>query len=120
MKKKIILITILVILIGAMIFSILAYDVINPVSCFGGMFEVIFTNKNYTVVQNFPKKVMLSKSTNIYGKTAKQLLDEYMQSRNFVEIEEERLGGILVYTNGEIKEKIGFSVNGYFSKWEWE
>ena len=42
-----------------------------------------------------------------------------MEARGYKENEEEQLGGLLVYYNGEKKECISFSINKYYSKWQW-
>ena len=43
-----------------------------------------------------------------------------MESRGFAEIEEERLGSLRVFTNGEEKEWVMYSQNGFFAKWTWQ
>lgn len=123
MKKKVIIISCilaLLILISATLFSIMKFGVINPFSSCFGMLEILFTDKEYTVVQNFPKRVIFSKTLDTYQISPKELLDSYMENRGFKEIKEERMGGILVYSNGIEKEYIGFSSNRYYSKWNWE
>lgn len=115
MKKKIIItITILIclaILVCATIFSIFKFSVWNPFSSCFGMLQILLTNKEYTVVQNFPEKVIFSQSD--YS------LDEYMEKRGFYELPEKQMGAILVYSNGETEETIWVRTNAYYSKWQW-
>ena len=121
MKRKRVIITIIIciiILFGATIFSISKFNVWNPFSSCLGMLEILFTNREYTIVQNYPSRVVFCKTSAWSNKTSIQYLDEYMKNRDF--ILEEQVGGILIYSNGSEKEYISFSENKYFSKWEWE
>lgn len=123
MKRKGIIITIVivgVILLSATIFSILKFGVWNPFSSCFGMLEILFTDKEYTVVQNNPNRVVFSKTADTSNKSGGQFLDEYMEKRGFHFVPEEQMGGILVYSNGSEKEYISFSTNKYYSKWEWQ
>ena len=85
-----------------------------------GLYEVTFTDKEYTTIQETPKKVMIVKNNSIYGKTAKEIFDEYMESRGFKEEKRQKQEGILVYSNGKIKENIKFLANKYYAKIDWE
>ena len=124
MKRKSIIITIVIccaILLGATIFSIAKFGVWNPFSSCFGMIEILFTDKEYTIVQNYPFKVAFSKTSDTSSKGGgKYLLDEYMESRGFYDVPEERLGEMLVYSNGSKKEYIIYSTNKYYSKWNWK
>lgn len=84
------------------------------------MLEILFTDKEYTIVQNTPNRVVFSKTADTSNKSSGKFLDEYMESRGFYFVPEEQMGGILVYSNGSEKEYISFSINKYYSKWEWQ
>lgn len=119
-KKVIAIVVSMIALISvAAIISVMEFGVINPFSSCFGMLEILFTDKEYTVVQNYPNKVIFSKTGETLSKSADKMLDEYMQSRGFTEIPEEQMGGVLVYSNGIEKEHISFSGNKYYSKWIW-
>lgn len=123
MKRKgiiIIIVICIVILFTATIFSIAKFSVWNPFSSCFGMLEILFTDKEYTIIQNSPNKVVLSKTSDTSNKSGGQFLDEYMENRGFYFVPEEQIGGILVYSNGSEKEYISFSTNKYYSKWEWQ
>lgn len=123
MKRKGIIITIAicgVILLSSTIFSIVKFSVWNPFSSCFGMLEILFTDKEYTIVQNTPNRVVFSKTADTSNKSSGKFLDEYMESRGFYFVPEEQMGGILVYSNGSEKEYISFSINKYYSKWEWQ
>ena len=123
MKRKGIIITIAicgVILLNSTIFSIVKFSVWNPFSSCFGMLEILFTDKEYTIVQNTPNRVVFSKTADTSNKSSGKFLDEYMESRGFYFVPEEQMGGILVYSNGSEKEYISFSINKYYSKWEWQ
>lgn len=123
MKRKTITIIILVVFIilsSATIFSIAKFSVWNPFSSCLGMIEILFTDKQYTIVQNFPNKVGFSKSGDTSDKLAGEYLDEYMKNRGFYFVPEKQMGAELVYSNGKEEECIIFSVNKYYSKWIWQ
>lgn len=113
--KRIIVIIICIFIILASIFSMFKFGVINPFSSFFGMAEILFTNKSYTIVQHFPKKVGFSKSLSY-----KDFLDEYMKKRGYQELKDQQMGATLVYSNGSKIEKIDVYVNAYYSKWIWK
>lgn len=117
--KKIIIITVISIILCATIFSFLKFSVWNPFYACFGMIEILFTDKNYTVVQNFPYRVVFSKTSETSSKSAGQYMDEYMASRSFYNLPDEQMGAETVYTNGVEKESIIFSANRYYSKWVW-
>lgn len=124
MKKKIVIIVICVILVlillGATLFSISKFNVINPFSSFTGMMKILVGFDEYVVVQEWPQKIVFSKSNETGGRSGKDYLDEYMESLGYEELKNEQMGGILCYTNGVIKQYIGYSTNSYYSKWTWE
>ena len=123
MKRKGIIIIIAicsVILLSATIFSIVKFSVWNPFSSCFGMLEILFTDKEYTIVQNKPNRVAFSKTADTSNKSGGQFLNEYMENRGFYYVPEEQMGGMLVYSNGSEKEYISFSTNKYYSKWKWQ
>lgn len=123
MKRKGVIITIAIcgtILLSAIIFSIVKFRVWNPFSSCFGMLEILFTDKEYTIVQNNPNKVVFSKTADTSNKSSGQYLNEYMEGRGFYFVPKEQMGGMLVYSNGSEKEYILFSTNKYYSKWEWQ
>lgn len=121
-RKRIIVTTVIcgIILLSSTIFSIVKFSVWNPFSSCLGMLEILFTDKEYTIVQNKPNRVAFSKTADTSNKSSGQFLDEYMENRGFYFVPEEQMGGILVYSNGNEKEYILFSINKYYSKWIWQ
>ena len=123
MKRKRIIIIIVIccaILLSATIFSIVKFSVWNPFSSCFGMVEILFTDKEYTIIQSYPYRVIFSKTSDTSNKSAEQYLDGYMESRGFHSVPEEQIGTMLVYSNGNKKECVVFSTNKYYSKWEWQ
>jgi len=54
----------------------------------------------------------------IDGKSAQDILDEYMKNNGYEM--SDRMGSIITYKNESGNEKrIHFSVNKYYSLWEW-
>lgn len=115
MKNKIkiilVIIIILVVLLAATIFSVMKFEVLNPFSSCFGMLSILYTDKEYKIVQQYPYKVMFSKTA--------ESLDEYMKDRGFWQVKEEQMGSVLVYTNGTENEYISTSSNAYYSKCIW-
>lgn len=119
-KKVIIIIAIsIVILLISTIFSVIKFSVWNPISSCFGILEILFTDTKYTIVQNFPNRVIFSKTADTSNESGGQFLDEYMKSRGFYFVHGEQMGAMLVYSNDSEKEHILFSTNKYYSKWEW-
>lgn len=120
MKKHIVLtITVLIIiLIIAAAYSYIEFGVLNPFKSGYALLKVIIGNDKYVVVQEDPHRVIFSKGDSILK--PRELLDEYMKNRGFHEDQRNELGAQLVYTDGKSRERILYSVNARYSKWEWE
>ena len=115
--KLIIAISIIVlIVIGSIIFSFNKFSTFNSMSSFSGVINILFTNTEYDVIQRNPYKVIIAKP-NTELRTANELLDDYMKERGFKK--SDRYGSMIIYSNGIDYEKIHFSVNAYYSVWEW-
>ena len=117
-KTKIIIISVIafLILLGSIIFSFNKFSTFNSLSSFIGVIKIMFTNAEYDVIQNIPYKVIIAKP-NTESKTANELLDEYMNSRGY--FKSDRFGSEIIYSNGTDYEGVHFSVNAYYSVWEW-
>jgi len=117
-KSRNILITIIVVagliiaLLGSSLLSYVTFNVGNPFSASIGYFQVTVLDKDYVEISEEPKVMLAQPNMNI--------LINYMKSRGFTEVKDEQMGAILVFTNGEQKEWVHYSVNKYCSKWYWE
>lgn len=117
-KKTVISICVVVtLLITGTIISIIKFSTFNPISSLCGIMKISITDKEYTVIQNKPWKVIISKPNN-NDRYAQLMLDEYMSERGF-EITD-RYGSHITYSNDIVTEKVHFSVNKYYSVWKWE
>lgn len=101
--KKIFIVGIIIIFVGATIFSIYKFKVINPIASCIGMLQILFTNKEYVIVQNFPQKVMFAKPTSS--------LFEYMEKQGFEVIPEESMGVYVIFSDGTESKKAYTSTN---------
>lgn len=108
-----IVIIIILIILGASMFSLFKFNVINPVSSCLGLIQILLTEKEYTIVQNYPNQVILAKPDT-------KLLEEYMKKRGFTEKKEEQMASEYVYSDGTKKEYVHCSVNSYYAKWIWK
>lgn len=116
-KKRIVIsafaaILLLVVLLGSCFVSYLKFDTANPFSVASGFIQITVADKDYVEIQRSPKVVLAQPNDALFV--------EYMESRGFTEIEDERMGGLRVFTNGEEKEWIMYSQNSHFAKWTWE
>ena len=122
MKKKIIIllciICFIVVAFVAMMISVNLTGVFNPISAVYNISKIMFDEDElYVVAQKKPWKIMFSK-TYKGGKSAQDLLDEYMKDAGYVA--SDRMGNMITYKNENGNEKrIHFSVNEYCSIWEW-
>ena len=122
MKKKIIIgvciIAFVVIAFISMIISANVTGVLNPISSVYNMSKIMYDEDElYVVAQNKPWKIMFSKPS-ADGKSAQDILDEYMKKEGYEM--SDRMGSIITYKNENGNEKrIHFSVNQYYSLWEW-
>lgn len=122
MKKKITILVCIISFIGiafiSMIISANLTGVLNPISSVYNISKVMFDEDElYVVAQNKPWKIMFSK-THANGKSAQDILDEYMRNDGYEM--SDRMGSIITYKNEEGHERrIHFSVNKYYSLWEW-
>lgn len=122
MKKKITILVCMISFIALAFISIIISanltGVFNPISSVYNISKVMFDEDElYVVAQNKPWKIMFSK-TNANGKSAQDILDEYMKNDGYEM--SDRIGSVITYKNEEGNERrIHFSVNKYYSIWEW-
>lgn len=102
----------LVILLGSCFLSYATFHTANPFSAASGYFQIAVLDREYAEIQAAPKVIIAQPNGEIFT--------DYMQSRGFTELEEEQLGAIRVFTNGEDKEWVWYSINRYYSKWCWQ
>lgn len=103
--KKIFIIIAIVIFIMATIFSIYKFRVLNPISSCFGMLQILFTDREYVVIQKIPYIVVLTKPGGF---------EQYMNNQGFFEIREEQMGAIHTYSNGVKSERIYTRTNAYY------
>ncbi len=113
--KKFLIPTLIIIFIilffGATIFSIYKFEVFNPISSCFGMLQILFTDKEYTVVQRIPYKVVFAKPGSF---------EKYINKQGFYEIEEERMGADFIYSDGNKKERVYRRINAYYAIGIWD
>lgn len=111
-KKTIFIIAFLLVLLGIAIFiSLSKFNVENPFSVVTGLYKITFTDTEYVKIQEYPK-VIIAKPNN-----ANDLLNKYMESEGYYE--KDRLGAIIEFAQAESVNYVEFSVNKYYSLWEW-
>ena len=122
MKKKIIIlicvIAFVVVSCVSVIISANVTGVLNPIASVYSILKVnLDKDETYVVAQKKPWKIMIAKPY-MDGKSANELLDDYMKNDGYEEYD--RMGSVITYKNENGNERrIHFSVNKYFSLWEW-
>lgn len=102
----------LVIALGSCFISYVKFDTGNPFSVASGYFQISVLDKEYVEIQSSPKVILAQPNDEIFI--------DYMASRGFTEIEEEQMGSMRYFTNGDSKEAIWYAINGHYSKWCWQ
>lgn len=100
-----------IVLLGSCFISYVKFNTGNPFSVASGCFRITILDEEYVEIQKSPKVVLTQPNEEVFI--------EYMDLRGFTEIEDERMGAMRVFTNGEEKEYILYSINGYWSKCRW-
>ena len=99
-------------ILGSCFISYATFNTGNPFSAASGYLQITVLDKEYVEIQASPKVILAQPNGEVFM--------NYMESRGFIEIEEEQMGAIRVFTNGEEKEYVWYSINGYYSKWCWQ
>lgn len=96
------------------IFSFAKFGTFNFPKVAGAIISVSRNNDEYIELKSNPHKIILASP----GK-AMQLFTKYMNEQGYIILEEEQLGGLIVVLHDGEKELVSFSINRYYSKWEW-
>ena len=102
----------LIIILGSCFISYATFNTLNPFSVASGYFQISVLDKEYVEIQASPKVVLAQPNGEVFI--------DYMDSRGFTELEEAQMGAIRVFTNGEEKEWVWYSINENYSKWRWQ
>lgn len=112
-KKKVIAVFLLLIVIlslGSFI-SYSKFTVLNPLSTTNGLFQIIFTEKEYIEIQKYPKVIVAKPSAS---------LRTYMGDKGFQEDKENQMGALHRFHNNDSAQYVIYSSNKYFAKWIWQ
>ncbi len=116
MKKKSIMVVLAAVLaVGLGVSALLSaarFGVANPFAVLAGLYQVGCTDTAYVELRQYPK-VMLAKPAPVDS------LVDYMESRGYAENPEGRTGSILEFEQSGHKIYVDFSVNRYYSLWQW-
>jgi len=96
-------------------FSKVKMHTYNPIRAFVGYIQIQIFDKDYVFVSDIPTKTMYAKE--------EFNMKEYMEERGFYWIEEEQMGYMNVFSNGEEKICITFwsVLDGYpFNIYDWD
>ena len=100
------------VILASSFISYARFNTRNPFSVASGFLQITLLDKEYVKIQESPKVILAQPSYEVFI--------DYMESRGFTEIEEEQMGAIRVFTNGEEKELVWYSINEHYSKWRWQ
>ena len=99
-------------ILGSCLISYATFGISNAFSAASGYFQITVLNKEYVEIQASPKVVIAQPDGRVFI--------AYMESRGFTELEGEQMGAMRVFTNGEEKVCVLYSINGNYSKWRWQ
>jgi hypothetical protein len=103
-----------IVLLSSAFFSYVKLNTANPFSAGIGLVRIMVTDTEYVEIQSSPR-VVVAKPDNAW-----QLFLDTIKSEGYTYLEDERMGSLCTIEKGGNKERVFFSANGYFSKWEWE
>lgn len=108
--------TILVILLSlfSSFVSYVNFNTPNFLASGFGVLRILFTDTETLEIRKSPRIVLAS------PENSWQLFLDTIEAEGYTYLEEERMGGLCVIEKDGQKERVFFSVNGYFSKWIWE
>lgn len=101
-------------LLGLSLFSFTKFGTINFPKVVKALISVSQNIDEYVEIKAAPHKIILASPNN-----AMQLFAEYMNEQGYTILAEEQLGGLIVVSRQGEKETVSFSLNKYYSKWEW-
>jgi len=111
-NKILIVVIVLIALIGIGSFiSFSKFGVSNPFSTANGLFQVVYTEKEFIEIQKYPKVIVSKPNVS---------LQDYMQNKGFQEDVENQSGALHIFHNNDISQYVRISTNKYFSKWRWQ
>ncbi|HHY41425.1 MAG TPA: hypothetical protein GX514_01020 [Thermoanaerobacterales bacterium] len=113
-KAKIIIVQFLLLIVVIGLSSFISYykfSVLNPLSTARGLFQILFTEKEYVEIQKYPKVILAKPSVS---------LSDYMESRGFREDKENQMGALHRFINDDTAQYVVYSTNMCFSKWKWQ
>ena len=110
--RKLLLVVLAVVLIyGAAAFASYAkFRVADPISVAAGLTQILLTEKEYAEIQDDPKVILAQPDAS---------LDDYMEEQGMTRADDEQMGAISVFHNGDYREYVQYSVNDYYSRWSW-
>lgn len=106
----VVILIIAVISVGSFV-SFSKFGVFNPFSTANGLFQIVFSEKEYIEIQAYPKVIVAKPNVS---------LEDYMQKKGLEEDVENQLGALRRFHNNDMAQYILYSTNHYFSKWRWQ
>ena len=99
-------------LLGSSFASYATLNTWNPFSAANGYFQITVLDKEYVEIQKSPKVVLAQPND--------EILINYMKTRGFTEIPEERMGAMRVFASREEKVLVLVSINAHCAIWRWQ
>lgn len=97
--------------LAASFFSYAIFGAGDPFATAGGLIRVMFTDTAYAEIQQDPRVILAQPGIS---------LDEYMAARGYIRDNEQQLGSLCVFTNGDSEELIIYAQNRFFARWCWQ
>lgn len=117
-KKRMILaactIFIVLVLCVSMIVSVSKFGTVNFPKVIQALQAISNGESNYVEIKDSPSRIVLASP-----ERSMEVFKAYLNENGYVIVEDEQLGAVFVIAKGEEREKVVFSVNGYYSLWRW-
>lgn len=102
------------VLLGLSAFSFTKFGTINFPKVANALISISQGDNEYVEIKSAPHKIILASPEN-----AMQLFVKYMSEQGYTILADEQLGGLIIVSLNGQKETVAFSINRYYSKWEW-
>ena len=117
-KKRIILAAcvslIVLVLCVSMIVSLTKFGTLNFPKVIQAIRSISSGQSDYVEIKAPPSGIVLASP-----ERSMEVFKAYLNENGYVIVEDEQLGAVFVIAKGEEREKVVFSVNGYYSLWRW-
>ena len=105
---------IVLVLCVSMLVSVSKFGTVNFPKVIQALQAISNGESDYVEIKDAPSRIVLASP-----ERSMEVFKAYLNENGYVIVEDEQLGAVFVIAKGEEREKVVFSVNGYYSLWRW-